>query len=242
MTSLFTATRASARSRVVSKQNKPELKTTVLYYGARKTETTADSHESAFSLLREICKTRLGRDFPNLDFQNTEICKTERGKPYFAVAPEVHFSVSHTNGFVAACVSDAPCGIDIQTIAGRNEKLEKRFFSPAENDFIAGSRDKDLAFTRIWAAKESCVKLTGEGIAAIRSFCVIEKSRASSFSFFEADFVPDGESFSLDCRRLFVRGSEPDESCRRSGFPVLVLCREGGEGRICPVNPCDLPH
>lgn len=207
----------------------------MLYYGAKKTEITADSHESAFSLLRELCKAELGRDF-----DKTNILKTAKGKPYFEGVPEVHFSVSHTEGFVAACVSDAPCGIDIQTLTGRNEKVEKAFFSPAENEYIAGFRDKDSAFTRVWAAKESYAKLTGEGMTAIRSFCVIEKSLCARYSFYEADFVPDGESFSLKSRRLFEPSRDQTESGYRLRFPVLVFCREGGSDQICAAGQ-DVP-
>lgn len=106
--------------------------------------------------------------------QGAELCRTERGKPYFPAFPEVFFSVSHSGSFLVCAVSDGPVGVDLQIHERRKGESEeeaflrlsaiaKRFFSPAESEFV--SQFSDLRrFFLLWTARESYVKLNGRGI------------------------------------------------------------------------------
>lgn len=107
-----------------------------------------------------------------LDESEQEYVETELGKPYIPSCPNVCFNISHTDGYCAVAVSDAPVGIDIQRIepvlSEGKRAIIRRFFS--ENRCCV---DTPSVFFRLWTAKESIVKCTGEGISAgIRRYTV----------------------------------------------------------------------
>lgn len=108
--------------------------------------------------------------------------KGEHGKPFYLDAPWLHFSISHSGSFWVCAISGSSVGVDLQEhrskgkrkAAAENEsdglgRIAARFFHPAEAQYFrslaeAGSRGREAAFYDIWAAKESYVKYTGEGI------------------------------------------------------------------------------
>ena len=54
-------------------------------------------------------------------------------------------------------------GLDLQLhTKGRKERISSRFFHPQENEYLRRCAYRD--FFDIWAAKESYVKYTGQGI------------------------------------------------------------------------------
>ena len=96
--------------------------------------------------------------------QDWEIAEREGGKPYFPEHPEIHFSISHSGDYWACAIAPKEVGLDLQeeNATARAEKLAKRFFHPHEQAYLKSVDYRD--FTRIWAAKESYLKYTGEGI------------------------------------------------------------------------------
>ena len=97
--------------------------------------------------------------------QEWEIAEREGGKPYFPEHPHIHFSISHSGGYWACAIAPKEVGLDLQeeNATARAEKLAKRFFHPYEQAYLKSVNYRE--FTRIWAAKESYLKYTGEGIA-----------------------------------------------------------------------------
>ncbi len=104
-----------------------------------------------------------------------QIARTERGKPYFPNRPEVHFSISHSGELWVCAFSGRPVGVDVQQhvkkrgegdreAAGRFGRMADRFFHPREAVWVR--EEPYERFFRIWTAKESYVKYTGEGIGA----------------------------------------------------------------------------
>lgn len=106
--------------------------------------------------------------------------KGENGKPFYPDVPCLHFSVSHSGMLWICALSVRPVGADLQE-HGRKKKsgsaeaadalcrIADRFFHPAEACYLhslaaSGPRAQETAFYDIWAAKESYVKYTGEGI------------------------------------------------------------------------------
>ena len=51
-----------------------------------------------------------------LDESRLEYAEEDFGKPYVTSHPDVHFNISHTDGYCAVAVSDKPVGVDIQLI------------------------------------------------------------------------------------------------------------------------------
>lgn len=92
----------------------------------------------------------------------SRIRRTERGKPFFPDAPGVFCSVSHTAGYWACAISDAPVGLDVEKNRQCDfEAIARRFFHAAEAEYAAQNPG---AFFAVWTAKESYVKLLGRGI------------------------------------------------------------------------------
>ena len=115
--------------------------------------------------------------------EQTEVARTERGKPYFPHLPKLHCSPSHSGDYFICAMADFPVGADIQIhkglrdespeeAAARLKRIAKRYFSPAEAEFL--QTDTCDRFFRLWTARESYVKLTGQGIdGSFAEYCVL---------------------------------------------------------------------
>ena len=105
------------------------------------------------------------------------IVRDPGGKPFFD-GGNLFLSISHSAPYIAVAISEVQVGIDIQ----RHKKCDqvsvaRRFFHPDERDFVARNPG---CFFDVWAAKESYVKYTGEGIiSAFRSFSVVDGEELS---------------------------------------------------------------
>lgn len=89
--------------------------------------------------------------------------KGSHGKPYFPDCPWLHFSISHSGEYWACAMALTEVGLDLQVhTKGRKERISARFFHPQENEYLRSSGYR--GFFDIWAAKESYVKYTGQGI------------------------------------------------------------------------------
>jgi 4'-phosphopantetheinyl transferase len=73
-----------------------------------------------------------------------------------------------------------PVGLDLQQHQNcARERIAKRFFHPAENAFLQSSGYD--AFFDVWAAKESFLKYTGEGMRRpLSGFSVVSGEALSS--------------------------------------------------------------
>lgn len=110
-----------------------------------------------------------------------EYLEGPHGKPSFANAPDIHFSISHSHEEVMLAISDAPVGCDIEQVRTMKCSIVERFFSPCERSLILSSLpdagetaaegrpeytgDAARAFFRIWTLKESFMKVTGMGLS-----------------------------------------------------------------------------
>ena len=89
-----------------------------------------------------------------------EVRKTASGKPFFSGKNMPYFNLSHSGDFVGCALHNQEIGLDIQKITEPRDSLIRRVCTPDELASLKSSLD----FCRIWAMKESAVKLTGEGI------------------------------------------------------------------------------
>ena len=123
---------------------------------------------------------------PEINSETCPIERTQTGKPYFAARAGIHFSISHSKDYWACALADQPVGLDLQYHkSGRLEPIARRFFHPMEAAWLEaqGLREEPetalsechtpgqsedpgarRAFFEVWAAKESYVKWTGQGI------------------------------------------------------------------------------
>lgn len=124
----------------------------------------------------------------HLEITNEEISFefSDMGKPFLAGYPDFHFNISHTGGAVLLGISDAPVGVDIERIRPVHAKIARRFFAPAEREYVGEGNGYSRRFFEIWTAKEAFLKKEGLGISVpLSSFDVTSKDIDGLFSRFE---------------------------------------------------------
>ncbi len=120
---------------------------------------------SSHALLLDALQLYTGRAYWENDIQ-----RSPGAKPYLADG-SAEFSVTHSGDLWLACVSPHPVGLDLQVHKGKySPAVAKRYFHPDEVALLENAREagEDLAlFFRLWCARESYAKFTGDGIAAM---------------------------------------------------------------------------
>ncbi len=142
------------------------------------------------SLLTDIALKEYG-----LRERDMVYAENEHGKPYFASAPQLHFSISHSGNYAAVMISESECGVDVEITGEPNLNLAARFFHPDETEAL---NKNSALFYRIWTLKESYIKALGQGFARpLNSFCVIPtqcgfktEGIERGYNFYEYDIIP----------------------------------------------------
>ena len=83
------------------------------------------------------------------------------GKPYLK-GVDKHISVSHSELWCAAMISDTPCGIDVQTYSDTARRIADRFLSPDDSNIVHHSNNPLLYYHLYWGAKECMYKAYGK--------------------------------------------------------------------------------
>ena len=105
--------------------------------------------------------------------EKTVIGRTERRKPYLPEDADIGLSVSHSGAYFLCALTHGNVGMDLEQYKtelyepkeewlARLCSISRRFFHPEEAEFVIC--DPEHHFYKIWTAKESFVKFTGEGI------------------------------------------------------------------------------
>ncbi|MDR2658433.1 MAG: 4'-phosphopantetheinyl transferase superfamily protein [Spirochaetaceae bacterium] len=97
------------------------------------------------------------------------VCQYDTGKPYIEDGPS--FSVSHSGDWVVLAVCSKPVGIDIERIntSRDTDGIARRVFHPDERAQAPGDIKM---FYKIWTAKESYIKMLGNGLTSLPGFHV----------------------------------------------------------------------
>jgi phosphopantetheinyl transferase len=88
--------------------------------------------------------------------EDTDIKRTEKGKPYFEGNP-LFFNLSHSGDKGVISLSDKPVGVDLELIRGREYPSTLSHFTKREQKEIKCERD----FLEHWTAKEAFIKMKG---------------------------------------------------------------------------------
>ena len=138
-------------------------------------------HNIAYSLLDKMLK--------NNGIEEYEFIKNENGKPFLKSIP-VFFSISHTDGFCAVCISDSEVGIDCEKIdesyRGKIELFSDRYFVDNELALLTKSENKVLDFFRIWTGKEAYIKKFGLNGSHIKK---IDTTKESIQTLIEGEYI-----------------------------------------------------
>lgn len=99
----------------------------------------------------------------NADILYSRVFVSENGRP--DVGEDFFFNLSHSGELAVCAVSDRRVGIDTEIVRGFSDALARRVFSEKEIAFCRSFDDTDRVYTRMWTAKESIMKKTGEGLS-----------------------------------------------------------------------------
>lgn len=116
---------------------------------------------------RELFQEFYGREDTGkvLKALEANMAKGPYGKPYLPKYPEIHFNISHSGGWGVCALASVPCGVDIQEIRPvKSQRMVERTMNQEEQAQIQQSKDPSRTFTKLWAYKESCIKLSGQGL------------------------------------------------------------------------------
>lgn len=111
----------------------------------------------------------LQEGYTQSQWENVRIRRGEHGKPQLTDYPEFCYSLSHSGKWVICGVHDKNVGVDIQRLCLSEKKsgrIAGRFFSQEECARLEEAEEakRELLFYKMWTAKESFAKFTGEGI------------------------------------------------------------------------------
>jgi len=130
---------------------------------------------TAHLLVRECAGELLGVAGRGLVIaQSCATCGQEgHGRPTIVGHPEVHVSLSHTRGCVAAIAARAPCGIDVEAV--HRAPVPGGVLTDREASWVRSEADPALAFTSLWVRKEALVKAGLGDLEAVGSLDVLDR-------------------------------------------------------------------
>lgn len=96
------------------------------------------------------------------------IAFTKLGRPYF-IHSSVHFSISHSERYVACALAGKRVGIDIEEIKLYDEKLLAKLYTKRQQEFVFHSGNPSRAFFKIWTEREAVFKATNQAGDSILS-------------------------------------------------------------------------
>ena len=137
-----------------------------------KEEKNRESICGRLLLLRGLQELGYDRLFPQnkdpeqlLEALAASLKKGPYGKPYLTGYPEIHFNISHSGGWAVCALASMPCGVDIQERRPiRSRRMVERTMNAREQRQILEAEDGTGEFIKLWTYKESCIKLSGEGL------------------------------------------------------------------------------
>lgn len=93
--------------------------------------------------------------------ERTQCLYDDFGKPYLKNS-DAYISISHSELWCAAMISDSPCGVDIQVYNDTVRRIAPRFLTAEEQEIAAGSQHPVSGLHVLWGAKECLYKAYGK--------------------------------------------------------------------------------
>lgn len=135
-------------------------------------------HSTGVKLLENALMKEYG-----IEINESDICRSENGKPFFRDYPQIYFNISHCDNAAACIVDSAVCGIDVEKLRQPNDRVAERLFSRSQLEIYhkLDGRDKSGYFTTVWTLMEAYAKADGRGFAVMKNapFNICEKKITS---------------------------------------------------------------
>ncbi len=96
------------------------------------------------------------------------------GKPYLKGVNK-HISVSHSELWCAAMISERPCGVDVQVYSDTARRIGDRFLTPSDLDIVLRSSNPLHYYHLFWGAKECIYKAYGKRKLGFREHIFISE-------------------------------------------------------------------
>ena len=172
-------------------------------------------HQAGLSLLRQGLQRQYQLNLSERQISE-QLIFGKYGKPALKDYPDIHFNISHCDGWVGCAFSDRPVGLDLEMVAPFPESMLHRVLTPDEQQFLQQFRDDrqryQTMFYRFWTLKESRIKQNGCGLSM----------DMTSFSF----DLPEVE---LSGQLIYVNSSEPHLHFAQMAIEkdvILSVCSE----------------
>lgn len=133
----------------------------IVIYGKAFAEKEGRNGKLQHQMGRETLKQALINEC-QIEFSEDMITYLENGKPVFKELP-LFFNISHCPGMAVCALADAPVGADVETRRRIKESVVKKTCNEQERGYIS-KHDLTQSFLELWTLKESCLKMTGQGI------------------------------------------------------------------------------
>lgn len=156
----------------------------------------------------------------NIEYENEIITDNEYGKPYLK-NKKLFFNISHSgNWAVIACHND-DAGIDIEKIENPPYEIMPANFTPDEIGQIENknSQVKTVQFYKMWALKESYIKMKGKGLSIpLESFSIdigdenkidVKDRNCKTDDIYFKMFRPDADHIAAVCLRNYNKDILP---------------------------------
>ena len=183
----------------------------------------------AWLLLTAAVKREYG-----LAFEELQIKRSEKGKPYSTVFPEIHFNLSHCPVACACIVSDRNVGIDIERKFPYRKSLERKVCHREEKEVLESMGDKlreeQLRF--LWSMKESYVKMDGRGLG----YGMDRINLASFLPVLPEEKMPSGPVLLQS-----PENRQPDFVIQNTASYTLAACGPGLSDQLCLMRETELP-
>lgn len=138
-----------------------------------------DEDRKKCTLAGEFLVRQLLSDTSGKTKESFIISADKNGKLFCENQHDLYFNISHSNGMVAAVISDEEVGIDLEVIRPYPLALTKKICNEEELLYIFGhlpdeteftenaSKDTLHRFFEVWTAKEAYLKCIGTGFSSL---------------------------------------------------------------------------
>lgn len=135
-----------------------------------------------FSILKELSPRKQSEWVASRDLlflitnlpERPQCLYDDLGKPYL-LGVDKHISISHSDLWCAAMVSDHPCGVDVQVYSDTVRRIADRFLTPDDLLVVENAEDDLLVLHLLWGAKECLYKAYGKRKLGFREHLFISE-------------------------------------------------------------------